>query len=69
MALQNVERLKSEKSGLITKAISWVLRSMVRYNKKIVEKFLKEKGATLPKIALRETLVKLKTGRKTKKAG
>lgn len=65
-ALENVDRLKREKEGLITKAISWVLRSMVKYNRKALETYLKENGHTLPKIALRETRVKLETGRKTK---
>jgi 3-methyladenine DNA glycosylase AlkD len=66
IALQNVDRLKSEKNVLITKAISWVLRSMIKYNRSSVEKFLKEKGSSLPRIAVRETMVKLETGRKTK---
>ena len=67
-ALQIVDTLKSEREILITKAISWVLRSMVRYNREMVETYLKENIASLPKIALRETLVKLETGKKTKKA-
>lgn len=66
VALQNVDRLKSEKNVLITKAVSWVLRSMIKHNRTIVEEYVKENGSTLPKIALRETLVKLETGRKTK---
>lgn len=66
-ALQIVDTLKSEREILITKAISWVLRSMVRYNREVVENYLKENGASLPKIALRETLVKLETGKKTRK--
>jgi len=66
-ALQIVDSLKGEKEVLITKAISWILRSMVRYNRGMVENYLKENGASLPKIALRETLVKLETGKKTKK--
>jgi 3-methyladenine DNA glycosylase AlkD len=66
LALLNVERLKAEKSVLITKAVSWVLRSMVKYNKDTLQQYLKENGETLPKIALRETLLKLQTGRKTK---
>src|SRR6187549_2932274 len=41
-AMQNVEQLKSEKDILITKAISWVLRTMVKRHKKIVEIYLKE---------------------------
>ena len=67
-ALHIVDTLKSEKEILITKAISWVLRSMVRYNRKMVEIYLKENASSLPKIALRETIVKLETGKKTKKA-
>ena len=67
-ALQIVDTLKSEREILITKAISWVLRSMIRYNREMVETYLKENAASLPKIALREALVKLETGKKTKKA-
>jgi 3-methyladenine DNA glycosylase AlkD len=66
VALENINRLKGEKKILITKAISWVLRSMVKYNRNVLEGYLKENSDTLPKIALRETLVKLETGRKTK---
>lgn len=66
-ALLLVDRLKDEKKVLITKAISWILRSMVKYNRKKLEIYLKGNAPTLPKIALRETLVKLETGRKTKK--
>jgi 3-methyladenine DNA glycosylase AlkD len=65
MALRNVERLKSEKAVLITKAISWVLRSMVKHHKKIVAQYIQENRGTLPPIAVRETLTKLKTGKKT----
>jgi 3-methyladenine DNA glycosylase AlkD len=65
-ALENIERLKSEKEILITKAISWVLRSMDKNFKKLLTEYLKENMETLPKIAVRETMVKLKTGKKTK---
>jgi 3-methyladenine DNA glycosylase AlkD len=65
-ALENIERLKSEKAILITKAISWVLRSMDKNYKKLLTEYLKENMETLPKIAVRETMVKLKTGKKTK---
>jgi 3-methyladenine DNA glycosylase AlkD len=65
-ALQIIDRLKTEDKILITKAISWLLRSMVKYNRTLLENYMKKNGATLPKIALRETLVKLETGKKTK---
>jgi 3-methyladenine DNA glycosylase AlkD len=66
-ALKIVDRLKNEKSILITKAISWVLRSMVKLHRHTLEAYLDKQGATLPAIALRETLVKLKTGVKNKR--
>jgi 3-methyladenine DNA glycosylase AlkD len=64
VAFQIINRLKSEKEVLITKAISWVLRSMIKHYKESVATYLKENKETLPKIAVRETLIKLKTGRK-----
>ena len=66
IALGNIDRLKPEKEVLITKAISWLLRSMIRHHKKAVAKYVKQNHNTLPKIAVRETLVKLQTGTKTK---
>lgn len=62
---QIIDRLKPEKSVLITKAISWVLRSMIKHHRELVDDYLKENSETLPRIAVRETLVKLKTGKKT----
>ncbi len=64
VALQNIDRLKSEKEVLITKAISWVLRSMINHYRKRVSAYLTENKTTLPAIAVRETMMKLKTGRK-----
>ncbi|MBK7651308.1 MAG: DNA alkylation repair protein [Flammeovirgaceae bacterium] len=64
VALQNIERLKGEKEILITKAISWVLRSMIKHYHKRVSTYLTENKTTLPAIAVRETMMKLKTGRK-----
>lgn len=60
-----IERLKGEKEVIITKAISWVLRSMIKNYRENVLKYLSENSASLPKIALRETRRKLETGRKT----
>lgn len=64
MALQNIDRLKGEKEILITKAISWVLRSMVKHHRATLEKFMNEEIG-LPTIAIRETKRVLETGRKT----
>jgi 3-methyladenine DNA glycosylase AlkD len=67
-AFENITRLKSEKSILITKAISWLMRSMVKHHKKAVAEYVKKNRETLPAIAIRETVTVLKTGKKTKTA-
>lgn len=66
-AIANIEKLKHENEILITKAISWVLRSMVKYYRKELSSYLNENAGTLPKIAVRETRVKLETGVKNRK--
>jgi 3-methyladenine DNA glycosylase AlkD len=66
-ALVTVEKLKHENEILITKAISWVLRSMVKNYRKKLTVYLEENADTLPKIALRETKVKLETGVKNRR--
>jgi 3-methyladenine DNA glycosylase AlkD len=67
LALASIEKLKHEKEILITKAISWLLRSMVKHHANLVRDYLEKNNSTLPAIAVRETLMKLKTGRKTVK--
>ncbi len=64
LAFAMVERLQHEEGILITKAISWLLRSLVRYHKKEVERYMQKHREVLPKIALRETKRKIHTGRK-----
>jgi 3-methyladenine DNA glycosylase AlkD len=64
-AIKIIERLKGEKEILITKAVSWLLRSMIRNHKKLVSDYLGRNKDSLPKVAVRETLMKLKTGTKT----
>ena len=63
-AFRRIDRLKSEKEVMITKAVSWLLRSMVKHYKNEVLEYVRENNDTLPKIAVRETVVKLETGRK-----
>ena len=65
LALVVIERLQSERAILITKAVSWLLRSMVTRHREAVERCLAEGADTLPKIAIRETKVKLATGTKS----
>ncbi|MEI8061668.1 MAG: DNA alkylation repair protein [bacterium] len=64
LGMKNIEKLKTEKDILITKAISWLLRSMVKHHKKAVALYLKQNLDSLPKIAIRETERKILTGRK-----
>jgi 3-methyladenine DNA glycosylase AlkD len=64
IALGNIEKLKTEKDILITKAISWLLREMIKNYRKDVKEYLKQNHSTLPTIVVRETERKLKTGKK-----
>lgn len=64
LAFENVDKLKAEKDILITKAVSWLLRDLIKYHKSRVEDYLKENESTLPKIAVREVTNKLQTGKK-----
>lgn len=59
-----INRLKHEKDILITKAISWLLREMIKNHKNEVATYLQKNQYELPKIAVRETKRKLETGRK-----
>ncbi|MFH0937510.1 MAG: DNA alkylation repair protein [Candidatus Daviesbacteria bacterium] len=64
LAFENVEKLKLEKDVLITKAISWLLRSLITHHKGEVGEYVKANLENLPKIAIRETEKKLLTGKK-----
>lgn len=66
-AFENILKLCGEKHVLITKAISWLLRSMIRQHKSAVSNFINTNREKLPAIAVRETVTKLKTGRKSTK--
>ncbi len=65
LAFENVERLKAEKDILITKAVSWILRALIKNHRQRVIDYLQANEATLPRIAIRETRVKLETGKKS----
>jgi 3-methyladenine DNA glycosylase AlkD len=64
LALRLIDKHKSEKDILITKAISWLLREMIKNYREEVEKYLSENELNLPRIAVRETRNKLKNGKK-----
>ena len=65
LAFKNIEALRHEKDILITKAISWLLRDLIKNHKTEVVKYLNKNEETLPKIAVREVKTKLLTGKKT----
>lgn len=65
--LENVDRLKAEREILITKAVSWVLRSAAVHHAAGVKKYVDLNKGSLPAIAVRETLTKLFTGVKNKR--
>lgn len=64
LAFANIERLKGENDILITKAISWLLRDLIKNHREEVKNYVEVEGGGLPKIAVRETTRKLLTGRK-----
>lgn len=64
LIFENIEKLKSEKEVLITKAISWGLRSLIKFHKDEVVEYLEKNKNSLPKIAYREALAKVQTGKK-----
>ena len=67
LAFDGIERMKAERDILITKAVSWLLRSMAGRHGALVRAYLEANLASLPAIAVRETRVKLATGVKSGK--
>jgi 3-methyladenine DNA glycosylase AlkD len=67
LAFAVIDKLKQEKEILITKAVSWLLRNLVKHYRTEVEAYLRSNEGRLPAIAVRETFNKLKTGRKSGK--
>ncbi len=64
LGLETVEKLKHEKEVLITKAVSWLLRSLAAKNGPEMLMYLQKNKESLPKIAYRETMKKIETGKK-----
>ena len=59
LAFEVIERLKIEKEDIITKALSWLLRSMVANYRDDVADYLEKNKDSLPPVAVRETERKL----------
>jgi len=64
LAFETIERLKSEREIIITKAVSWLLRNLTIRHKTSVAAYIAKNETSLPAIAVRETTRKIKTGRK-----
>jgi 3-methyladenine DNA glycosylase AlkD len=68
LAFANADKLKHETDILITKALSWILRSLIKYHGAEVVAYLRANADTLPKVAVRETRYKLAGGVKRKRS-
>src|ERR1700719_3803506 len=64
LGFEVIEALKPERHIMITKAVSWLLRSMLRHHERAVAAYIRENRHSLPAIAVRETTRKITTGRK-----
>lgn len=64
LATDIIDLRHHDRDPFITKAVSWLLRSMVTRHRDAVVRYLAANEATLPAIALRETRTKLATGTK-----
>jgi len=64
LAFENIDKLKSETDILITKAVSWLLRALIKNHQQEVSQYLEKNRDSLPKIAVREVSTKLLTGKK-----
>ena len=64
LGFEVIRLLQSEREIIITRAVSWLLRSMVRHHKRVVATYLKRNLSSLPAVAVRETRRKIATGRK-----
>jgi len=64
LAFDMIEALKPEREIIVTKAVSWLLRSLVQNHKRAVAAYVKENRNSLPAVAVRETTRKIATGRK-----
>ncbi|MEZ4768184.1 MAG: DNA alkylation repair protein [Caldilineales bacterium] len=67
LTLALVDQLKGERQPMITKAISWALRTMITFYPDQVAAYLDANADTLPSHAIREVRNKLQTGLKSGK--
>lgn len=68
VAFENLDRLKGEKDILISKAVSWLLRDLIKHHRSHVKDFISANLDVLPKFVVREVENKLKFGKKSAKS-
>jgi len=68
LTLQLVDRVKEEKDPMITKAVSWALREMIKTHRDRVAAYLEDNRDVLATHAVREVSNKLRTGLKSGKS-
>lgn len=64
LAFNNLDRLKGEKDILVSKAVSWLLRDLIKHHRIRVSQFLVDNQAVLPKFVIKEVSNKLTYGTK-----
>lgn len=65
LAFAVIERVKTERPILITKAVSWLLRALADRHQTAVVAYIDANEASLPRVAVREARTKLRTGTKS----
>ena len=69
LAVTNINQIRHEKDKLISKAVSWVLRTAIKHHRDAVVNYIAENQADLPAFVVREVQTKLKTGKKIGQSG
>ena len=69
LTLQLIDEVKEERHPMITKAVSWVLREMIKHHREQVVAYLEQNRDVLASHVVREVDNKLRTGLKSGKGG
>lgn len=65
LAVSNINQIRHEKDKLISKAVSWVLRTAIKQHRDEVVRYITDNKADLPAFVVREVETKLTTGKKS----
>ncbi|MBU0507695.1 DNA alkylation repair protein [bacterium] len=64
-AFEHAAALLADRNPMITKAVSWILRALIKHYPKRVQSFLRQHESEIAPAALREVRLKLTTGTKS----